>query len=66
MDKYVLFKQPPLEVTFRGHQNQLQRSPLHCPWSAVFKNVYNVWVNMCYCCYSNLPPLPEHQSTIPT
>ena len=47
MGKYVIFEQPPLEVTFRGHQNQQQRSP-YCPWSAIFKNVYNVCINMCY------------------
>ena len=46
--KYALFGWPPLEVTFGGHQNQLQRSPMHCPWSAVSKKVYNVGVNMHY------------------
>ena len=56
----------PLEVTFRGHQNQLQRLPLHCPWSAICKKVYHVGVNMCYCYNTNLPPLPEKQSNIPT
>merc|ERR1711980_35569 len=33
-------------VWFGGHPNQLQRSPLQCPWSCVFKKVYHVGVNM--------------------
>ena len=37
--KYVLFGWPP---------NQLQRTPLHCPWSAIFKKVYHVGLNMHY------------------
>ena len=33
-------------VWFRGHPNQLQRSPLHCPWCGIFKKVYHVGVNV--------------------
>ena len=33
-------------VWFGGHPNQLQRSPLQCPWSGIFKKVYHVGVNM--------------------
>ena len=40
--KYALFGL----VWFGGHPNQLQRSPLQCPWSGVFKKVYHVGVNM--------------------
>ena len=47
-----------MEVTFGGHQNLLQRSPLYCPLSAIFIKVYHVGVNMCYCY--------KHQSTTPT
>merc|ERR1712239_73594 len=42
--KYALFGL----VWFGGHPNQLQRSPLQCPWSGVFKKVYHVGVNMHY------------------
>ena len=35
-------------VWFGGHPNQLQRSPLHCPWCGIFKKVYHVGVNMHY------------------
>ena len=42
--KYVLFGL----VWFGGHPNQLQRSPLQCPWSGVFKKVYHVGVNIDY------------------
>ena len=35
-------------VWFGGHPNQLQRSPLQCPWSGVFKKVYHVGVNIDY------------------
>ena len=35
-------------VWFGGHPNQLQRSPLQCPWSGIFKKVYHVGVNMHY------------------
>ena len=42
--KYVLFGL----VWFGGHPNQLQRSPLQCPWSAIFKKVYHVGVNLQY------------------
>ena len=35
-------------VWFGGHQNQLQRSPLQCPWSGIVKKVYHVGVNMHY------------------
>ena len=55
-----------MEVTFRGHQNQLKRSPLYCPWSGIFKKVYHVGLNMCYCYNTNPTPLPEIQSIIPT
>ena len=40
--KYALFGL----VWFGGHPNQLQRSPLQCPWSGIFKKVYHVGVNM--------------------
>ena len=46
--RYGLFGLPSLEVTFRGHHDQLQRSPLQCPWSGVFKKVYHVGVNIDY------------------
>ena len=36
--KYALFGL----VWFGGHPNQLQRSPLQCPWSGVFKKVYHL------------------------
>ena len=42
--KYALFGL----VWFGGHPNQLQRSPLQCPWSGVFKKVYHVGVNIDY------------------
>merc|ERR1712198_224088 len=42
--KYALFGL----VWWGGHPNQLQRSPLQCPWSGVFKKVYHVGVNMHY------------------
>ena len=42
--KYALFGL----VWFGGHPNQLQRSPLQCPWSGIFKKVYHVGVNMHY------------------
>ena len=42
--KYALFGL----VWFGAHPNQLQRSPLQCPWSGVFKKVYHVGVNMHY------------------
>merc|ERR1712035_182124 len=42
--KYALFGL----VWFGGYPNQLQRSPLQCPWSGVFKKVYHVGVNMHY------------------
>ena len=29
-------------VWFGGHPNQLQRSPLQCPWSGIVKKVYHV------------------------
>ena len=35
-------------VWFGGHQNQLQRSPLHCPWSGIFKKVYHLGLNIDY------------------
>merc|ERR1712198_154512 len=35
-------------VWFGGHPNQLQRSPLQGPWSAIFKKVYHVGVNLQY------------------
>ena len=40
--KYALFG----FVWFGGPTNQLQRSPLHCPWCGIFKKVYHVGVNM--------------------
>ena len=42
--KYALF----VLVWFGGPINQLQRSPLHCPWCGIFKKVYHVGVNMHY------------------
>ena len=42
--KYALFGL----VWFGGHLNQLQRSPLQCPWSGIFKKVYHVGLNMHY------------------
>ena len=42
--KYALFGL----VWFGGHPNQLQRSPLQCPWSGIFKKVYHVGVDMHY------------------
>ena len=42
--KYALFGL----VWFGGHQNQLQRSPLQCSWSGIFKKVYLVGLNMHY------------------
>ena len=42
--KYAVFGWPPLEDTFGDHQNPLQRSPMHCPWSSIFKKVYHVVV----------------------
>merc|ERR1711980_64993 len=42
--KYAIFGL----VWFAGHPNQLQRSPLQCPWSGVFKKVYHVGVNIDY------------------
>ena len=42
--KYALF----VLVWFGGPINQLQRSPLHCPWCGIFKKVYHVGVNMYY------------------
>merc|ERR1712173_423100 len=40
--KYALFGL----VWFGGHLNQLQKSPLQCPWSGIFKKEYHVGVNM--------------------
>ena len=42
--KYALFGL----VWFGGPPNQLQWSPLQCPWSGIFKKVYHVGVNMLY------------------
>merc|ERR1712219_59423 len=42
--KYALFGL----VWFGGNPNQLQRSPLQCPWSGIFKKVYHVGVNIDY------------------
>merc|ERR1711867_99377 len=42
--KYALFGL----VWFGGPTNQLQRSPLHCPWCGILKKVYHVGVNMHY------------------
>ena len=42
--KYALFGL----VWFGGPTNQLERSPLHCPWCGNFKKVYHVGVNMHY------------------
>ena len=65
MGKYVLLGRPLLEVTFRGHLNHLQRSPLHYPWSTAFKKVYNVWVSSSKpSCNTNLSSLLS--SNIPT
>ena len=35
-------------VWFGGPTNQLQRSPLQCPWCGIFKKVYHVGVNLHY------------------
>ena len=35
-------------ISCRDHPNQLQRSPLHCPLSGIFKKVYHVGVNTHY------------------
>ena len=42
--KYALFGL----IWFGSHPNQLQRSPLQCPWSGIFKKVYHVGVNIDY------------------
>ena len=43
-------------VWFGGHPNQLQRSPLHCPWYGIFKKVYHVVVIMHYLVWFGCQP----------
>ena len=50
--KYALFGL----VWFGGHPNQLQRSPLQCPWSGVFKKAYLVGVNIYNLVWFGGPP----------
>ena len=49
-------------VLFGGHPNQLQRSPLHCPWSAIFKKVHHVGGNMPYSVWFGGHPNQLHRS----
>ena len=56
--KILLFAFPMLNmhylVWFGGHTNQLQWSPLQCPWCGIFKKVYYAGVNMHYLVWFSL------------